>query len=272
MNIARLIILAVAALAAVAAAFFVRGTMNAEPADAGRQTVERQAPTARVLAARRDIAVGERIAPADIYWQDWPEDALAPNFVTDQTDPEASQRFTGAVARVALAQGEPVNDRKLVQPGDAGFMSAVLSPGMRGVAVPTSARTGAGGFILPNDRVDVIVTGSTQSGVRAETLVENVRVLAIDQTYSETDGETVVGSTATLELTPGQAQAVAQAVAAGDISLALRSVADRAGGPRLSDGEDETVEPVRTETSANNRVVRVFRYGQEQRVALGSGG
>ena len=271
MNIARLIILAVAAVAAIAAAFFVRGTMNAEPADTEPQTVERQAATVRVLAARRDIFVGERVAPADIYWQDWPEEAVTPNFVTDKLDPEAMERFAGTVARVALSQGEPVNERKLVNPGEAGFMSAVLSAGMRAVAVPTSARTGAGGFILPNERVDVIVTGSTQSGVRAETLVENVRVLAIDQTYSETDGETVIGSTATLELTPGQAQAVAQAVAAGDISLALRSVADRAGGPRLFSGEEETAEPARTESSGN-RVVRVFRYGQEQRVALGSGG
>jgi pilus assembly protein CpaB len=112
-------------------------------------------------------------------------------------------------------------------------MAAVLTPGMRAVAVPISARSGAGGFILPNDRVDIIVTREGDNGYGSDIVVENVRVLAIDQIYSETEDGAVVGSTATLELSSTQARNVALSVAAGDVSLALRSIADTEGGPRL---------------------------------------
>jgi pilus assembly protein CpaB len=140
-------------------------------------------------------------------------------------------------------------------------MAAILTPGMRAVAVPTSARAGAGGFILPNDRVDILVSIDGDGGIRTDVVVENVRVLAIDQTSGDEEDGAVVGSTATVELTPPQARAVALAVAAGDISLALRSVSDTAGGPRLPGAVAQSGEGV--------RVVRVFRRGQEQRVALG---
>jgi pilus assembly protein CpaB len=144
-------------------------------------------------------------------------------------------------------------------------MAAVLSPGMRAVAVPVSARSGAGGFILPNDRVDIIATEESDRGLGATVAVENVRVLAIDQTYSEEEDGAVVGSTATLELTQEQARSVARAVAVGDVSLALRSIADTEGGPRLPGGDPEGGE------TATRQFVRVIRYGQEQRVALQGG-
>lgn len=145
-------------------------------------------------------------------------------------------------------------------------MAAVLTPGMRAVAVPISARSGAGGFILPNDRVDIIATEDNERGVGAAIIVENVRVLAIDQTYSEEEDGAVVGSTATLELTQEQAREVSRSVAVGDVSLALRSVADTAGGPRLPNGaEVESVAP------PAHQFVRVIRYGNEQRVALQGG-
>lgn len=268
MNIARILILALAAIAAVVAAIFVRGAMQPAPAASQPAAAVQAAPVApsvRVLAARGDFAPGQRVQPADLYWQAWPEDALAPSYVTEELHPDALTHFAGAVVRTAMTQGEPVTQQKLVQPGDAGFMAAVLTPGMRAVAVPTSARAGAGGFILPNDRVDVIVTMNENRRMSSRILVENVRVLAIDQSYSEDDGGAVVGSTATLELTPRQAEQVALAVASGDIALALRSVADTAGGPQSSLAE--APEPARAAPDS----VRVIRYGQERRVALGGG-
>lgn len=265
MNLIRIIVLLVAGLAAVAAAFFVRGAM--QPAPGGPQQVAAQAAPepARVLAAAGELAAGQRLTAGDLRWVDWPEEAVLGFHVTRDAEPEAVERFTGAIVRAPISAGEPINQARLVLAGEAGFMAAVLTPGMRAVAVPTSARAGAGGFILPNDRVDILVSIDGQSGISTDVVVENVRVLAIDQSSSDDEDGAVVGSTATVELTPPQARAVALAVAAGDISLALRSVADTAGGPRLP-GEA----PVAADQPAP-RVVRVFRYGEEQRVALGGG-
>lgn len=265
MNIARILILALAAIAAVVAAIFVRGAM--QPSAAPQEVVVEQreaTPSVRVLAARADFVAGQRVQPADLYWQAWPEEALSPAYVTEAARPDAITSFAGAVVRAPVGQGEPVTERKLVQAGESGFMAAVIAPGMRAVAVPTSARAGAGGFILPNDRVDVIVTSDINDRMTSRTLVENVRVLAIDQSYSEEEEGAVVGSTATLELTPRQAEQVALAVASGDIALALRSVADADAAPQ----EIAPAEPV---TESVTQTVRVFRYGQEQRVALGGG-
>lgn len=263
MNIVRIIVLVVAGLAAVVAAVFVRGAM--QPAPAPQSQVEAPAPEpARVLAAARDIAAGERLGSDAVRWIAWPEEAVLPHHIVRASDPDAVERLQGAIARQPLSGGEPVNPARLVMAGEAGFMAAVLTPGMRAVAVPTSARAGAGGFILPNDRVDILVAVERDSGFTTDVVVENVRVLAIDQSYSEEEDGAVVGSTATVELAPDQARAVALAVAVGDISLALRSVADTAGGPRLPGERTTAGEPA-------ERVVRVFRYGAEQRVALGGG-
>jgi pilus assembly protein CpaB len=266
MNIVRIIVLIVAGLAAVVAAIFVRGAM--QPAPAAPQQVEAPAPAeARVLAAARDIAAGERLTASDMRWTPWPQEAVLPFHVVRSADSDGMERMTGAIARTQISSGEPLNEGRLVLAGDAGFMAAVLTPGMRAVAVPTSARAGAGGFILPNDRVDILVSTDGDSGMRTDVVVENARVLAIDQSYSDEGDGAVVGSTATVELLPEQARAVALAVAAGDVSLALRSVADTEGGPRLPGDARQTADTGETGT----RMVRVFRYGQEQRVALGGG-
>ncbi len=265
MNAVRLIVLAVAALAAVFAALFVRSAM--QPAAAPAPVVVEQAAApevVQVLVAARDMSPSSRISGADFRWTNWPVEAVMPAFITREARPDAMDELSGAVTRAAFVDGEPILPGKLVQPGEAGFMAAVIDPGMRAVAVPISAESGAGGFILPNDRVDVLVTTSARDmGYISEVLVENVRVLAIDQTYVD-DGEGVVlGSTATLELTPQQTSSVALGVAEGDIVLALRSVADREGGPRLPNGADDEAGERR------GREVRIIRYGAEQRVALG---
>jgi len=267
MNIVRIIVLAVAGIAALAAAFFVRGAMQPPADEPAVEQVEAVAPApqTRVLVAARDIGPGERVDAAAFRWTPWPEEAVIPAYLTQEGEPDALDRLAGAVARSSFSAGEPVLDRKLVQPGDAGFMAAVLTPGMRAVAVPISARSGAGGFILPNDRVDIIATEDNERGTAAAIVVENARVLAIDQTYSEEEDGAVVGSTATLELTQEQAREVSRAVAVGDVSLALRSVADTSGGPRLPDGSGQTSTPT------GDQVVRVIRYGNERRVALQGG-
>lgn len=271
MNALRIGILAAAAVAAIAVAFFVRQAMSTEEPQVAQ--VE-QRPATRILAARRDINVGERVSASDFYWQSWPEEAVSPGYIVENSGQDASE-FAGAVVRSAIRQGEPVTGRRLVQQGDAGFMSAVLGPGMRAVAVPTSAETGAGGFILPNDRVDVIVSFQQENEETrrreyvARTIVENARVLAIDQTYADEEGEgTVVGETATLELTAAQAREVSLAVAQGEVTLILRALEDTVTGPSLVSGGDSlAAAPVSNDDDSVRRVT-LIRYGRAQTLAL----
>lgn len=263
MNATRLVILIAAGLAAILAAFFVRNAMQPRVIERTVTEAPVQAPSVRVLAARRDLAMGQRVSPGDLYWQPWPEEAISPAYIRESADGEAINRLAGSVVRAVIAQGEPITERRLVAPGASGFMAAVITPGMRAIAVPTSARAGAGGFILPNDRVDLIVTSQGEGNAFfAQTLLENVRVLAIDQSISEDGSDAVVGSTATLEVTPQQARIAAQAIAGGTLTLSLRSLAD------ASDAITDVEEP----EASGQRVVRVFRYGREERVALSGGG
>lgn len=271
MNPVRIAILIAAAIAAIVVAIFVRGAMTSE---APAPVVVEQRPVARILAARRDLAIGERVGAGDFYWQTWPDEAMSPGYIVENQG-RGIEDFAGSVVRGAIGEGEPITGRRLVQPGDAGFMAAVLMPGMRAVAVPISAERGAGGFILPNDRVDVIVSyeedvqgqrGSSR-GYVARSIVENARVLAIDQTFGGDGGENVVGETATLELSPEQARAVSLAVARGEVSLALRSLLDNAGGPVLLNGGDA---PARADANSDSgqRSVTLIRYGHSQTVAM----
>lgn len=275
MNAARILILVAAGVAALAAAYFVyRSSSGSEP-----QTIvqtQETAPTVRILSARNDLVTGARVTASDLYWQAWPEEAVSPAYIIESRNRDAIEAYAGAIVRAGIAQGEPITPNRLVATGDSSFMAAMLAPGMRAVAVPISAETGAGGFILPNDRVDVIVTFEAESEGNsrrryfvAETVVENARVLAIDQAIGGEDDDAVIGSTATLELAPDQARAVALAVARGDISLMLRSLSDGAGGPRLA------VLPPRSEQSADrdpraveDNTIQVYRYGQGRQVAL----
>ncbi|WP_203291669.1 Flp pilus assembly protein CpaB [Maricaulis parjimensis] len=278
MNAVRIAILAAAAIAAIAVAFFVRQAMSGNEAPQVVQ-VQEERPAVRILAARNDLSIGARISASDLYWQAWPDEAVAPGYVVEGRG-QGIEDFAGSVVRAPISQSEPITGRRLVQPGDAGFMAAVLTPGMRAVAVPISAETGAGGFILPNDRVDVIVSFEEASESRrgsgrnfvARTIVENTRVLAIDQTYGDGEGEEVVlGETATLELTPEQARAVSLAVARGEVHLILRSLTDNtAGGPQLVSGGDALPQPSSLDEPREGRSshVTLIRYGRAQQVAL----
>jgi pilus assembly protein CpaB len=135
----------------------------------------------------------------------------------------------GTIARTPFVKGEPIREAKLIKADGSGFMAAMLPSGMRAVSVEISPENGAAGFILPNDRVDIILSrrGTADKDAKAETILVNVRILAIDQTIEEKNGEkVVVGKTATLELNGRQAELLAQARQSGSLSLALRSLAD----------------------------------------------
>lgn len=260
MNAARIGVLVLALVAAGAAAFLARGLVSS---DDGRQAAPKvvEAPTVEVLVAAKNIEIGDRLTGSAIKWQKWPEDALNPVFITRKAKPDALSANADSVARVSIVKGEPVTADKLVQTGNKGLMAALIDPGMRAVAIRISPETSAGGFILPNDRVDVVLTGRSTGGNRnaatAETIMRNVRILAIDQRFNENEGAQVaIGKTATLELTPAQAELIALAQEEGKLTLTLRGIGEKeiAGG----DTRDE----------AEGSVVRVVRFGHTQPVRV----
>jgi pilus assembly protein CpaB len=252
MNPARIAVLAIAIVAGGIAAYLASGS-DEKPAPA--QPVA-QLQTVDVLVAKNEIGLGQSVKPDDLQWQTWPAGTASSNFITRTNRPEATKEITGSIARAPFIAGEPIREPKLVKADGSGFMAAILPTGMRAISTEISPETGAGGFILPNDRVDVILTRREKNPdkggpdiVTSEIILPNVRVLAIDQAPKEKEGTSaLVGRTTTLELKPEQAETLARARQMGTLSLALRSIADvnmvevdEDGGMRSRRGESVNV-------------------------------
>jgi pilus assembly protein CpaB len=187
--------------------------------------------TVDVLVAKADIEVGRRLSAADVQWQAWPASSANALFMRRTDNPGAAAQVAGSIARSAFTGGEPIREAKLIRANGSGFMAALIRSGMRGISTDISPEAGVGGFILPNDHVDLILTRvekfSGEESYHSETILTNVRVLAIDQTIEEKNGQrTVIGKIATLELSPAQAETLALARRLGSISLMLRSLRD----------------------------------------------
>lgn len=232
MNRARIVVLTVAICAGGVAAYLASGSDNSAPPPAPVA----QLPTVDVLVAKNDIGLGQTVKPEDVQWQTWPAATASATFIRRNERPEGATQVTGSIARAPFIQGEPIRDQKLVKPEGSGFMAAILPTGMRAISTEISPETGAGGFILPNDRVDVLLTrrlknpdqsAGAQDIVTSEIILANIRVLAIDQAPKEKDGQNaVVGKTVTLELSPAQTATLSAARQSGTLSLALRSIVD----------------------------------------------
>ncbi len=191
--------------------------------------------TEDVLVAGRDMGLGSAVDASAVVWKSWPADGLSEGYITRSQRPDAVTELTGNLVRVPFSPGEPIKESKLVR-SDRGFLSAVLPKGMRAVAVRVNAASTAGGFVLPEDRVDIILIRQAGGGeASSETILQNIRVLAIDQTVEQAGQEksaTVVAQdTATLELTPEQAELIVQAQQIGTIALSLRSISDQSVDP-----------------------------------------
>jgi pilus assembly protein CpaB len=245
MSRTRVIVLGLAVGSALSAAYLAKNVLN-KP---GAEVVEiSKVEMGEILVASRDIAVGDRIDDAALSWASWPANQISPTMISKSGGPDAKAKFDNGRARIQMFSGEPIHEKKIVQPNDGGFMAAILPKGRRAISVRISAETGAGGFILPNDKVDVILTRKLSGGASgdrqlSETVLSNVRVLAVDQTFKQDEkGEqVVVGKTATLELELAQAEVMAMAESSGQLSLALRSIAESDDtalgddGPQLSE-------------------------------------
>ena len=216
-------------------------------------TKEVSAPVSQILVAKADIGLGQITSSENFRWQEWPQTALSPSYILRSARPNAPADLAGSVARTPVLAGEPITPMKLVKAGDGGILAAILPAGMRAISTRIKEETGVGKLILPNDHVDVLLTVRRRNDHVAETLFRNVRVLAIGQLIEARDGKKLAeGNTATLELTPPQAEEMAAANSRGEISLVLRSIADMKG----DDGNFSTQ-------------VKVTRYGATSRVSGG---
>jgi len=307
MKPAKIAVICIAAVAAIGLALVVRAMGSSGKPTAVAVAVEAP-PMAKVLVAARDLEPGKRLTDGDLSWKDWPVAEVNPVFITDGSvsvpgaaAPEAAAdakpaddkaekvkkaaeaaasaaaalstggakaAYIGAVVREPILAGEPIVARKIVRAGDSGYMAAYLEPGMRAMAIRVSVETAAGGFILPGDRADVLLTrevkgpGAEAARFITATVMQNVKVLAIDQTTRAADDAlAVVGATATLEISGPDAEILALAKSEGDLSLVLRSYADTAGPSGRTAAATR-----RSEAAA--KVVRVYREGQAEAVVV----
>jgi pilus assembly protein CpaB len=230
MKPARIIVLIIAVVAGGIAALLAG---RSDPPPAPPPVAQMQ--TTDVLVASSDINLGNAVLERNLRWQTWPAAAAGPSFIRKSDRPDAIRDLVGSIARAPFSSGEPIRESKLIKAKGSGYMAAILPSGMRAISVEISPETGAGGFILPNDHVDVILSrrdkmAEKSAGVEihtSEAILTNVRVLAIDQMVEEKNGQrVVVGKTATLELAPRQAETLALSRQLGTLSLALRSLVD----------------------------------------------
>jgi pilus assembly protein CpaB len=270
MGTTRILVLIVAAVAAIGLALVVRGAFGTKPPPpAAVVAAAPSKPLAQVLTAKRDLPIGTRLTAPDMAWTPWPVDALNPAFITDGAAPAVAPtggekvvkdisatasaviggggpmaQFEGAIVREPILAGEPMIQRKVVRGGEGGYLSVVLSPGKRALSLPINVESGAGGFILPGDRVDVLqsrevespaaamaAAGAPKNVFVADTVLSNIRVLAIDQNIEAPKAaKSLIGAVATLEVGPSDAEALMRAKSQGALVLSLRAYTDT-GGP-----------------------------------------
>jgi pilus assembly protein CpaB len=255
MKFARLAILGIAVIAGGGAAVLVS---RDDPPPAPAPAPVAQIDVVDVLVAKRDIGIGAALSAQDVGWQSWPTASVPGHFLKRNDRPAAAEQLAGSMTRVPFAAGEPIREDKLIKGSGSGYMAAVLPPGMRAISTPISPETGAGGFILPNDRVDVLLIRAQKTSAgevyTSETLLANVRVLAIDQTVEEKGGQrVVVGKIATLALNSRSAETLALATRLGTLALVLRS---------LSDGQKADIEENERTGFLARDSVNVVRFGQ----------
>lgn len=243
MNLARILLIVAALAVAGVTAYLVHGYLQgkeAELAEGRNNQDNNKTSSVQVLVALNNLPAGTIVNPDLFRWQNWPEDGLAPEFIVKGKDGDKDGNkglkpsdMTGWAVRRGIAANEPILKARLLKPGTAGFLAGVLGPGMRAVSTNINAETGAAGFILPGDRVDVVLTqqvrptksdGGARDKIISETVIADVRVLAVDQTFDDMKEQNRIGKTITLELTPKQSESMAVAKRMGRVSLSLRSL------------------------------------------------
>ncbi|MEI9996309.1 MAG: Flp pilus assembly protein CpaB [Rhizomicrobium sp.] len=262
MNMPRMLVLGLAVVAAIAAIFVMRSLMGGgTPKAAAIAPPAPSVEVAEVLVASQPLQPGQALNATVVHWQKWPKAGVDGTFITHADTPNLETALTGTVVRAPIVEGEPITNTKFVHGDAAGFLAATLEPGMRAVSIPITTESGAGGFILPNDRVDVIMSEQISDSPRrfsARVVLTNIRVLAMDQTYKQDkDQKVVLAKSATLQLSPAQASMIVKAQAAGPLSLALRALGDNSGPAPLAANQ----QPGDDDSGAAGGMPRIIRFG-----------
>ncbi len=242
----RILVLMLALVVAGVTAIYARSWISSQqrPVNIIQAAAPAEEEGSEVLVAEFDIPSGRFIKPQDVRWQRWPSDDIPENYIVKGGD--SKDAVVGAVVRRGLSVGQPITDGAVVKPGDRGFLAAVLSPGMRAVSVPINATSGNSGLIFPGDRVDLILTqtldGDTTRRV-SETVLPDIRIIAMGVSTGDDPKKGKhheKARTATLEVSPREAESVALVTELGKLSLSLRSLAKDEEG-------DETLVSARTD-------------------------
>jgi len=242
----RSIVLITAAIVVAGITAFIARSLVSTPEVTQTTIVQQVESEIQILVSTKDIQTGYFLKKDDLEWQSWPGDNINDNYTRKESDATASSQmetFLGSVAKAPIAAGEPILNGRVVKPGARGFMAAVLKPGYRAVSISINSRTGISGFIFPGDTVDVLLTHSVveeDTGQRdnaqiqaTETVLEDIRVLAIDTQMTNETNTPSIGKIATFEVSPKQAQKIALMTRMGELSLALRSLAIEENGDKI---------------------------------------
>lgn len=255
MNKSRVIVLGIAFVAAIGAALLAKNIV-AQPKT--KKVVQKEyINTTHVLVAAKKIKLGELVNSSHFKWQKWPKNALNSSLIDQGANINAKADYDKAIARASFVKGEAINPRKFIKKGSGGIMAALLTSGMRAVSIKIKEETAAGGFIMPDDHVDVVLSRKLKrqggSKYASNVVLSNVRILAIGQTIDPPKGKkTAKGRTATLELTPAQAETLILAGNMGAVSLVLRPLSQ-------DENADENVANLHGEKRST---VRMFKFGQ----------
>jgi len=241
MSMRALLFAFLALVVAAGTASLARHRLSEARVELKQEAKEEVSPTAFVLVAARDLPSGTLLHVEDMVWQSWPDEQINDAYLRKGKD--EPQSLAGSVVRLRIAKGEPVSSGRFIAPGERGFLAAVLAPGMRATSVTLTTATDIAGLILPGDHVDLILSHPIKNELEpnapprqaSETVLTNIRVVAIDQIVNDQDKKPITGKTATFEVTPKQAEIIEVAKSLGNLTLVLRSAgsneADNNQGP-----------------------------------------
>jgi pilus assembly protein CpaB len=241
-------LIAAALLLVIGTVFVARTWLDSQRQVAAPAPQPKKAPAVQVLVAEVALPAGTFLKEEHMRWQPWPTDTVIPEAYLVKKTTQPIDLF-GAVIRRGIAAGEPITQGRIIKPGERGFMAAVLTPGYRAMSIKIGADSGVAGLVFPGDRVDIILTHnlSKEDGSEhraSETILKNVRVLALDSRVDDETGQPKLAKTATLELTPKQVEILSVARELGRLSLSLRALAkNQAELDRLAESGDPLQEP-----------------------------
>jgi len=284
MNMRSVVLIGIALVIAGVTAFLARSLVSTpQPQTNGSPQAVAKIAEARlkILVAAADMEVGHFVKAEDMIWQSWPDDKVHDAYIQQESD-VAPDSFVGAVVKTTIAAGEPIIANRMVKPGDRGFMAAVLPAGKRAISIRINATSGNAGFIFPGDRVDILLTHEVGAGNRgtarvSETVLSNVRVLAINQRTDNPTHTPSIGQTATLEVTPKEAEKISLINRMGELTLVLRSLGKEESAERAPAAADRRTITWDSEVSTQisgaastagpagrNMSVEVFRGGSNK--------